>query len=224
MPSKALLRPVEVLAAAQNVAGAAQAVTGGWDIAAVLARRDSFTHDHNDESQVEWFRDVTNLREVPRRVAVVGGGVVGCEATTWLHGLGAEQLTVIEPGPALLARQEPFAGEMLAKQFADLGVTVMVGTPVDEVSRPGAMDTGTGRVHGGPAQISAGGRSIEIDEIVVAAGRTPASGDIGLETVGLDVSAHGLPLPGCRRSRPGSGSRVHGPSGGVGRTHRVRRP
>ena len=36
-------------------------------------------------------RDVTNLHEVPARVAVVGGGVVGCESTTWLTGLGARR-------------------------------------------------------------------------------------------------------------------------------------
>lgn len=56
-------------------------------------------------------RDVTNLHEVPRRVAIVGGGVVACESATWLHGLGSEEVTVIERGPRLLHRQEPFAVE-----------------------------------------------------------------------------------------------------------------
>src|SRR5579863_2878095 len=56
MPSKALLRPVEVLDEARNVAGAAQAVTGKLDVAAVLARRDSFTHHHDDSPQVDWAR------------------------------------------------------------------------------------------------------------------------------------------------------------------------
>lgn len=54
MPSKALLRGTEVLAEARAVDGAAQAVTGEQDVAATLARRDSFTHDWNDASQVEW--------------------------------------------------------------------------------------------------------------------------------------------------------------------------
>ncbi|HEX3541723.1 MAG TPA: NAD(P)/FAD-dependent oxidoreductase [Acidimicrobiales bacterium] len=250
-PSKALLRPVEVVDAARGVAGAAAAVDGEIDVAAVLNRRDTFTSHHDDSAQVEWARragiaivrgqgrlagpktvtatngdgsirtlharqavvlatgttaaipdvpglrpalpwtsrDVTNLAEVPRRVAVLGGGVVACEAVTWLHGLGAAEVTVIERSPALLAKQESFAGEMLARHFRQLGVTVLTGTQVDQVARPAVGATGIGRIHGGPATVVTGGRSIEVDEIVVAAGRNPASGDLGLESVGLDVGS-----------------------------------
>jgi pyruvate/2-oxoglutarate dehydrogenase complex dihydrolipoamide dehydrogenase (E3) component len=253
MPSKALLRPVEALAAARGVAGAAEAVTGELDLAAVLSRRDSFTHQHSDASQVEWAegtgidivrghgrlagekvvtvtspdgtvrtlrarhavvlatgttatippvpglrdalpwtsRDVTNLQEVPHRVAVIGGGVVACEATTWLCGLGADEVTVIEKGPCLLATHEPFAAEFLVQRFAEIGVTVLTDTVVERVSRLRVHASGTGRIRGGPATVTAGGRSIEVDEIVVAAGRDPASGDIGLETVGVDVRSSG---------------------------------
>jgi pyruvate/2-oxoglutarate dehydrogenase complex dihydrolipoamide dehydrogenase (E3) component len=55
MPSKALLRPVEALAAARAVDGARQAVTGELDAAAVLRRRDSFTSGWHDEGQVGWL-------------------------------------------------------------------------------------------------------------------------------------------------------------------------
>ena len=54
MPSKALLRSGIALRAAQSVDGAKQAVTGKLDVAAVLARRTSFTHDWDDASQVKW--------------------------------------------------------------------------------------------------------------------------------------------------------------------------
>ncbi len=54
MPSKALLRSGAVLRAVQHVPGAAEAVTGKLDVQAVLARRNSFTHDWNDDSQAEW--------------------------------------------------------------------------------------------------------------------------------------------------------------------------
>ena len=54
MPSKALLRSGIVLRAAQAVEGAKQAVTGELDVAAVLARRTTFTHDWDDKSQVDW--------------------------------------------------------------------------------------------------------------------------------------------------------------------------
>jgi dihydrolipoamide dehydrogenase len=255
MPSKALLRPVGMLDAGRALPGVSTLLsTRELDLQAVLARRDKFTHNHDDSGQVEWAtrngidvirgrgrltgekavevtagdgstrivrarhavviatgttasippidglreahpwtsRDVTNLREVPDRMAVIGGGVVACEATTWLSGLGAREVTVIEPEARLLAQQEPFVGALIFEQFERRGIGLLVGTGVDAVSRPAAKDTGVGRIHGGPATVSAGGSSFEVDEVVVAAGRTPATRDIGLEQVGIDVSdSHG---------------------------------
>jgi dihydrolipoamide dehydrogenase len=56
IPSKAMLRPGAALRAARDVQGAAAAVTGGLDATAVLERRDTFVHDWDDTSQVEWLQ------------------------------------------------------------------------------------------------------------------------------------------------------------------------
>ena len=69
------------------------------------------------------------------------------------------------------------------------GIKVLVGAKVESVERPLVEDTGIGKVHGGPAKITAGGATFEVDEIVVCAGRTPVTDDIGLERVGIDVGA-----------------------------------
>ena len=251
MPSKALLRPVDVLESARRMPGVATVVGDrGLDVPAVLERRDSFTHNHDDSSQVQWAngagidvvrgrgrlageksvqvtgadgstrvltarqavvlatgttatvpdipglraalpwtsRDVTNLHEVPRRVAVVGGGVVACESAGWLRGLGVEELTIIGAAPTLLARNEPFAGDLVRQAFEEHGVTVVLGASVDFVSRVDPRATGEGHVHGGEVTVTFGDRTIVVDEIVVATGRTPSSADIGLDTVGVDVS------------------------------------
>jgi len=255
MPSKALLRPIEVLDAARAMPGVSTAITGPLDVEAVLRRRDGFTSHHDDRSQVSWAegigidvvrgsgrltgertvtvtgsdgtertlrarhavvlatgttatvpplsgladalpwtsRDVTNLHEVPRRVAIIGGGVVACESATWLRGLGADEVTLFEPAPVLLARQEPFVSDAVARRFEELGITVRTSSPVERVERESPVDRGEGHIHGGPVTIHAGGRSIEVDEVVVAAGRTAASSDLGLDTVGVDPSAdHGF--------------------------------
>jgi dihydrolipoamide dehydrogenase len=254
IPSKALLRPVELLDAARALPGIAETLTGSLDVEAVLARRDAKIKHLDDSGQLEWAdgvgvevirgrgrlsgertvdvmtpdgdvrtlrarhavviatgssaaipavdgladarpwtsRDVTNLHEVPLRVAVIGGGVVACESTTWLAELGAREVTVIEPEQRLLTHLEPFAGEMLAERFAQLGVDVRLATELESVSRPAAEDTGVGRIHGGPATISAGGTTFEVDEIVVAAGRTPATSDIGLERIGVHAGESGF--------------------------------
>ncbi len=57
MPSKALLRPYEALAEARRLPGAAEAITGSLDVAAVLARRDEIIHDLDDTSQLPWLED-----------------------------------------------------------------------------------------------------------------------------------------------------------------------
>jgi dihydrolipoamide dehydrogenase len=57
MPSKALLRPAQVLAEVQRVPGAKQAVTGALDPAAVLARRDEVIHDLDDSAQLPWVQE-----------------------------------------------------------------------------------------------------------------------------------------------------------------------
>jgi pyruvate/2-oxoglutarate dehydrogenase complex dihydrolipoamide dehydrogenase (E3) component len=79
MPSKALLRPAETLAEVRRIPGAAQAVTGGLDVNAVLKRRDEVIHDLDDTQQLPWLEDhgITLIRghgrlEGERRVRVGG--------------------------------------------------------------------------------------------------------------------------------------------------------
>jgi len=138
-------------------------------------------------------RDVTNIHEIPRRVVVVGGGVVACEAATWLHGLGVEELTIVQPGELLVSRNEPFVSSILVKSFTDAGVTVKLGRRVESVSRPSVNAAGPGFVHGGEVSVALDdGSVLTADELVVAVGRTPATRGLGLESVGVDVSSsHG---------------------------------
>jgi len=253
MPSKALLHPIELAECGRALPGVARLLDGPLDVEAILARRDEFTHHHDDSGQIEWAagagidvvrgrgrltgekvvevtaaggttrtlrarhavvlatgttaaippidglreampwtsRDVTNLREVPGRVVVIGGGVVACESATWLRGLGTREVTVIEVEASLLSHLEPFARAITAEQLAKRGVAVHLDTTVRTVRRPGVEDTGIGSIHGAAATVSAAGLTLEVDEIVVAAGRTPVSSDLGLERIGVEPNAHG---------------------------------
>ncbi|WP_054816117.1 dihydrolipoyl dehydrogenase family protein [Nocardia arizonensis] len=241
IPSKALLRPGHVLAAARAMPGITAAPL---DVAAVLRRRDEFVHDHDDSSQVRWARDnrieiirgdgrlagerlvevggrtlrarhavvlatgtraavpdvpglraalpwisrdATNLHDVPGRVVIIGGGVVACESATWLNALGA-RVTMLVRGSRLLASVEPFAGERVAAGLSAAGVRVLFDSEPASVTRVDAKDTGEGRIHGGPVTVEVRGAhagTLEADEIVVAAGRTPATDGLGLASVGL---------------------------------------
>lgn len=234
MPSKALLRSGQALAAAQRLKGAAEAVTGSLDAAKVLERRDSFTSGWDDSSQAKWLdsaglglvrgtarltgtrtvsvetaegtveltarqavvvstgsvpvlpdvpgladsrvwtsREATSAKSVPARLAVIGGGVVGCElAQAWAR-LGSQVTLLVRSG--LLAGQEDFAGEMVAEALRADGIDVRTGAELARVSRD---DSG---VH-----VTLGdGSTVDADEFLVATGRRPATRGIGLETVGL---------------------------------------
>ncbi|MGH6657682.1 MAG: dihydrolipoyl dehydrogenase family protein [Actinocrinis sp.] len=135
-------------------------------------------------------RDVTNMHKVPGRVVILGGGVVGCEAATWLCGLGAE-VTLVHRGESLLEKQEPFAGELVADSLKERGCRVLLGRSATEVRRVDAREGGTGWLHGGEVTVTLDdGTQLVADEIVVALGRVPNTGDIGLPSVGLKAGGY----------------------------------
>ncbi len=246
MPSKALLRPGAVLAAARDVPGAAAAVTGRLDIEAVLARRTAFTHDWDDTSQVAWLdstgidlvrgqarftgprtvevsgeagvvtllarhavvvatgsepvmpptpglatarpwtsREATAADEVPASLVIIGGGVVGVEMATAYSDLGCA-VTLVVRGERVLAAAEPFAGEALGEALRALGVDLRLSTEVTSVERD---------EDGVRLTLEPGG-TVRAAEVLVATGRRPRTGDLGLETIGLtpgrplEVDAH----------------------------------
>lgn len=140
-------------------------------------------------------RDATGIREVPDRIAIIGGGVVACEAATWMAALGS-RVTMLVRGSSLLERMEPFVGEVVADSLRAKGVDVRLATEATEVDRPAAEDTGVGRVHGGPVTLTTADGTVTADEVLVATGRRPRLGDVGLDTVGLtddDVTQGRLP-------------------------------
>jgi dihydrolipoamide dehydrogenase len=240
VPSKALLRPVELAAETDRVSGLER--VGSVDPAAVLARRDAIVYNYDDQVYKKWLvdhgatfvrgagrlagplraevaapdgstselsarhaivvavgsdplipgvpglrearpwtnREATSVKQVPKRLVVIGGGPVACEMAQALHPLGAEETTVLVRGSELLPRTEPFARDLVARSFEQQGIDVRFGHAPVSVERP---------VAGGPVtvQLDDGGR-IEADEILVATGRRPAVGDLAMETIGLAPS------------------------------------
>jgi pyruvate/2-oxoglutarate dehydrogenase complex dihydrolipoamide dehydrogenase (E3) component len=134
---------------------------------------------------------------LPERLAVIGGGVVGSELSDAFSSFGV-QITLIGNEERLLAREEPFASEQVAKVLRERGVDLHLGARLDEVKRP---------VEGGPATVhmtTAAGASttVEVDEILVATGRTPNSKGLGLDAIGIETNEHGY-LDVDRRLRVG---------------------
>lgn len=119
-------------------------------------------------------REITTTREVPRRLVVLGGGVVGVEMAQAWASLGS-QVTVVEAAAGLLPREEVFVGEQIRDALEQVGVSVITGRRATEVSHDGS-ETTIGLDDG---------QRISGDRLLVAIGRKPLTDTLGLETVGL---------------------------------------
>ncbi|NNC43933.1 MAG: NAD(P)/FAD-dependent oxidoreductase [Acidimicrobiia bacterium] len=127
-------------------------------------------------------RDITTAKEVPRRLVVLGGGVVGVEMAQAWKSLGTEEVTIIEAEERLLPREEPFVGKELASAFERLGINLIVGVKMVAASREAADGPVTATLENGSL--------INGDELLVAVGRRPNTRDIGLETIGLEPGGY----------------------------------
>ncbi len=232
MPSKALLRPGELLTEVTRVGGARERLAvSAPDPEATLARRDEVTHGGDDSGQLPWLedkgiklyrggakltgeralsvgedelrarkavviatgtlasvppidglpdaepwtnREATTAEEVPASLAVIGGGPVGCELAQAYASLGSA-VALIEAEERLLGRIEEFAGEQVLSGLREHGVDVRLGAKISRVER------------GERVRVELEGEApLEADQVLVAAGRTARTGDLGLETVGVE--------------------------------------
>src|SRR6266545_3988263 len=123
-------------------------------------------------------RDATAVKELPRRLLVLGGGAIGAEMAQAFRRLGTEEVTLVEGADRLLAREEPFAGEEVRASFEAEGITVITGARMTKVRRDGSDGPVTGTLEDG--------REVTADEILVAVGRRANTTDVGFDTVGLE--------------------------------------
>lgn len=122
-------------------------------------------------------REATSAREVPERLVVVGGGVVGVEMATAWQALGSRVTLLVRDG-GVLPRMEPFVGEHVVDALKEAGADVRLDTSVAAVDRPGGST--------GPVTVVLGdGSTVEADEVLFATGRAPRTAGIGLDSVGL---------------------------------------
>ena len=123
-------------------------------------------------------RDATSATAVPDNLAILGGGVVGCEMAAAFQSLGS-RVTLVARGSGLLPRLEPFAGTMVAAGLRETGVDVRLGAVVTSVTR----DEAGVRLDVRDAD---GTTSVRADEILVATGRQPATEGLGLDVIGVE--------------------------------------
>lgn len=128
--------------------------------------------------------EALDLERVPDHLIVVGGGYVGLELAQAARRFGS-QVTVIERGPQLAGREDPDMAAALLEMFRDEHIDVLLDADVRRVEGRSGERV---RLH---VEVPSGVQVIEGTDVLVAAGRTPNTDDIGLELAGVEVDARG---------------------------------
>ncbi|HEX7084303.1 MAG TPA: dihydrolipoyl dehydrogenase [Gaiellaceae bacterium] len=112
--------------------------------------------------------------EVPRRLVILGGGIIGCEFASIFNRFGSE-VTIVEMLDTLIPQEDADAAKELAKQFGKRGIALQLGKQCTKVEQKGNALT----VHYGD------GEQVECDLMLVSVGRGPLVEGIGLEEAGI---------------------------------------
>lgn len=122
---------------------------------------------------------VFNLTSLPRRLAIIGGGPIGCELAQSFRRLGSE-VTILEQAAQFLVREDVDAAALLKSVFDREGIVCELGVVVERARLSGSSKVVVFR------RPDASVHELEVDEILVGAGRQPNVENLGLETVGVD--------------------------------------
>jgi pyruvate/2-oxoglutarate dehydrogenase complex dihydrolipoamide dehydrogenase (E3) component len=128
--------------------------------------------------------EALELGHLPSHLVVLGGGYVGVEMAQAYRRFGC-RVTVIEPGPQLMSREDPDVADEMRRILAEEGIDFLLGA--EAVAVQGRSGDGV-RV---TVRTKSGEREIEGSDILVAAGRVPNTAGIGLETAGIELDGRG---------------------------------
>ncbi|HVN36991.1 MAG TPA: NAD(P)/FAD-dependent oxidoreductase [Myxococcota bacterium] len=128
-------------------------------------------------------REATGMKSVPRRLLVLGGGAVGVEMAQAVRRFGGE-VALVESHDHLLPREPRRLGEALGEVLRRDGVELALGAQATAARREGEQY----------ALELDDGRTLRGDRLLVATGRRPRVEGLGLETVGVEAGARGIPV------------------------------
>lgn len=132
-----------------------------------------------DSVEVLTNESVFSMRSAPTTLGIIGGGPIGCELAQAFAGLGVE-VSLFEGLPRLLAREEPAASSAVEQALQGAGVGIHTSAMIERVEpRPGGI-----------ALVTRDGETV-VERLLLAVGRTPNSGGMGLDELGVEFDSKG---------------------------------
>lgn len=123
--------------------------------------------------------EAMQLKAAPKRLAVIGAGPVGLELSQLYSRFGS-QVTILQRAYSIMPRAEPVLTERLQQALQDEGIAIKTGVKVTKVTTENGVKT----VY---YSSSAGNETVEVDEILVAAGKTPNTAELNLSAAGVQI-------------------------------------
>lgn len=127
--------------------------------------------------------EALELKELPRSMIVLGGRAVGLEFGQIFSRLGA-QVTILQRSPRIIPEEEPEISDALRRYLEDEGIRVETGVGLESVRKDGDDIVVMAKVGGSP-------REFRAEKLLMATGRRPNTGELGLEKAGVELSGRG---------------------------------
>ena len=122
---------------------------------------------------------VFNLTECPPRLAVIGGGYIGCELAQTFQRLGS-QVTLLQRGGRILKKSDTYVSDLMQRIFVEEGIDLQQNAQTQQVERRGQEKV----IHYQQGEAT---HTVVVDEILVGVGRQPNIQGLGLEKVGVEA-------------------------------------
>jgi dihydrolipoamide dehydrogenase len=133
-----------------------------------------------DGTTVMTSDEFLSMPELPKRAAIIGGGVIGCEFASMLSDLGT-QVTILEALPKILPGLDKDVTQVIERSFKKRGIEIRTGVTVE-----GHTPSGSGTT------VQVGGEGLDVDVVVVSVGRRPNTDDLGLDGTAVRLSDRGF--------------------------------